>query len=234
MCVCSGHLREVRVPGDPKIVPGVVAITKKDMAQASTVNWRENEIASAKKGRERTEIETGTERETGRETEIDDVPEHQTDPQNVDAAVAGNDAGVTVPAGRSGMRGKSEIKRGRQRVRESVVAGKTEIIIKIGRGQKTREVREREKRGSIRKIRRIESTGRKRGVSAQGAEAETGNTKPSDLARNALAQAAGAGRKPGRKRTGSGNAAIVRNGHTSAVAAKSAHTVENPAMDENM
>lgn len=198
------------------------------------MNWKENEIVNAKKGRERTGIETGTERETGRETEIDDVPEHQTEPQNVDTAVARNDAGVSVRAGRSGMSEKTEIKRGKQRVRESVVVGKTESIIKIGRGQKTREVREREKSGGTRKIRRIESTGKKRRASAQGAEAETGNTKPSDLARNALAQAARAGRKQGRRRTGSGITAIVRNGHTSAVAAKSARTVENPAMDEKI
>lgn len=198
------------------------------------MNWKENEIVNAKKGRERIGIETGTERETRRETEIDDVPEHQTEPQNVDAAVARNDVGVSVLAGRSGMRGKTEIKRERQRVRESVVAGKTESIIKIGRGQKTREVREREKSGGTRKIRRIESTGKKRRASAQGAEAETGNTKPSDIARNALARAARAGKKQGTRRTGSGITAIVRNGHTSAVAAKSAHTVENPAMDEKM
>lgn len=210
-----GHLGKVPVPGDPKIVHGVAAITEKNKAPALTVNWSENEIGSAKNGRERTGIEI----ETGRETEIDDAPEHQTGP--------GNDAGVAAPVERSG-------KKGRQRVRGSVVAGKTESTIKIGRGPKTRGVKERGKRGGTRKIRRIENTGKKRGVNGQGAEAETGNTKPNDLARSAPARAAGAGRKQGRRRTGKGNAAIVRNAHTNAVAAKSDRTDENQAMDENM
>lgn len=231
-CVCLGHLGKVRVPGNPKIVPGVAAITEKSMAPALIVSWRENETGSEKNGKERTGIETGT--GTGRETEKDDAPEHQTEPQNVDAVAAGNHAGVTAPVERSGTRGKKEIKRGRQRVRESVAAGKTESTIKIERGQKTRGVKERGKRGGTRKIRRIENTGKKREVNGQGAEAETGNTKLNDLARSAPARAAGAGRKQGRRGTGKGNAAIVRNAHTNAVGAKSARTDENPAMDENM
>lgn len=228
----SGHLGKVPVPGDPKIVHGVAAITEKNMVPASTMNWRENEIGSAKNGRERTGIETEIGRGTGRETKINDAPEHQSEPQNVGAVAAGNDAGVAAPVERSGTRGKTEKKRGRQRVRESVVAGKTESTIKIGRGPKTRGVKERGKRGGTRKIRRIESTRKKRGVNVQGAEAETGNTKLNDLARNAPAQAAG--RKQGRRGTGNRNTAIVRNAHTNAVGAKSARTVENPAMDENM
>lgn len=229
-----GHLGKVPLPGDPKIVHGVAAITKKNMEPASTVNWRENEIGSAKNGRERTgiEIETKRGRGTGRETEIDDAPEHQTEPQNVDTVAARNYVGVTVRVERSGTRGKTEIKRGRQRVRKSVVAGKTESTIKIGRGPKTRGVKERGKREGTRKIRRIESTGKKRGVNAQGAEAETENTKLNELARNAPAR--GAGRKQGKRGTGNGNTAIVRNAHTNAVGAKSVRTAENPAMDENM
>lgn len=231
-----GHLGKVPVPRAPKIVHGVTAITEKNMVPALTMNWRENEIGSAKNGRERTGIEIEIERGrgTGRETEINDAPEHQTEPQNVGTVAARNDAGVAAPVGRSGTRGKTEKKRGRQRVRESVVAGKTESTIKIGRGPKTRGVKERGKRGGTRKIRRIESTRKKRGINAQGAEAETGNTKLNDLARNAPARAAGAGRKQGRRGTGNGNTAIVRNAHTNAVGAKSARTVENPAMDENM
>ncbi len=226
--VYSGHLGKVPVPRDPKIVQGVAAITEKNMAPASTVNWSENEIGSAKNGRERTAIKRR------RETEIDDAPEHQTEPLNVGTVAAGNNARVTAPVERSGMRGKTKKKRGRQRVRESVVARKTESTIKIGRGPKTRGVKERGKRGGPRKIRRIESTGKKRGVNVQGVEAETRSTKLNDLARNAPARAAGAGRKQGRKGTGNGNAAIVRNAHTNAVGAKSARTVENPAMDENI
>lgn len=224
----SGHLGKVPVPRDPKIAHGVAAITEKNMAPASTVNWRENEIGSAKNGRERTAIERR------RETEIDDAPKHQTEPLNVGTVAAGNKAGVAAPVERSGMRGKTKKKRGRQRVRESVVARKTESTIKIGRGPKTRGVKERGKRGGPRKIRRIESTGKKRGVNVQGAEAETGNTKLNDLARNAPARTARADRKQGRRGTGNGNAAIVRNAHINAVGAKSARTVENPAMDKNI
>lgn len=231
-----GHLGEVQVPGNPRIVPGVAAITEKGMVLALIMNWRENETVSARNGKERTgtEIETGTERETGRETEIDDVPELQTETQNAGGAEAGNDAGVAAPAETKERREKTEIKTERQRVRESVVARKTGSTIKIERGQKTRGVKERERSGGTRMIRRRKNTGKKREVNAREAEAETANTKLRDLARNAPALAAGAGRKPGKRRTGSGNAAIVRIANTSAVAAKSDRTVGNPAMNEYM
>lgn len=223
---------EVRAPGDPRTAPGVAAATENDVALASTVNWRKKETDSAKKERERTVIKTEIETGKGRKTGSDDAPGHPTEPQSENAAAAGKGAGVSAPAVR-------DAKRGREIVRQSVVAGKTEIITKnegrereTGSERKTRGAKEKPMRGGTRRKRRIENTGTKRGASVPGAEAETRSTERSDLARNAPAPAARPDRKQETRETGRGSTAIVRNGYTNAAAAKSARTAENPATVE--
>lgn len=223
---------EVRAPGDPRTAPEVAAATENDVALASTVNWRKKETDSAKKERERTVIKTEIETGKGRKTGSDDAPGHPTEPQSENAAAAGKGAGVSAPA-------VKDAKRGREIVRQSVVAGKTEIITKNeGRGRetgserKTRGAKEKPMRGGTRRKRRIENTGTKKGASVPGAEAETRSTERSDLARNAPAPAARPDRKQETRETGRGSTAIVRNGYTNAAAAKSARTAENPATVE--
>lgn len=238
MFLCSGLLGKVQAPEGLRTVPGVAATTKKDVALASTVNWRGKEIDSAKK--ERVRIVIKTEREIGTETETDDVPEHPSELHpNVDGAAAGRDGGVTVPAAREETRGRIGKKRGRET--GNVVAGKTRNTIRIegtgrgrerGNGQRTRGARKWTKEDTKTKRRRENTEEKKRRANVRGAKAETGSTERSDLARNALAQAVGPDRKQGMRETGSGNAAIAKSGHTSTVAAKSARTAVNPATVE--
>lgn len=204
------------------------------------MNWRGRETDSAKKERVRIviKIEIGTEKGIGigRETGTDDVPDHPSELQNVDAAAAGRDGGVAAPAVRKETRGRIEKKRGREMA--SVVARKTENTTKIegtererGNGRRTRGAK-MWMRGDTKRKRKIENTEKKRGANVRGAKAKTGSTDRSDLARNALALAVGPNRKQEKRETGSGNTAIARNSHTSAVVAKSARTVVNPATAE--
>lgn len=229
-----GLPEEVRAPGDPRTAPGVTAATENDAALASTVNWRKKETDSAKKERERTVIKTEIESGKGRKTGNDDAPGHLTEPPSENAAAAEKDAGVSAPAVR-------DAKRGREIVRQSVVAEKTENITKNeGRGRETESERktsgakEKTMRDGTRRKRRTENTGKKRGASVPGAEAETRSTERSDLARNAPAPAARPDRKQETRETGRGNTAIVRNGYTNAAAARSARTAENPATVESI
>lgn len=196
-CLCSGPPGEVQAPRGPRTVPEVAATTKKDVALASTVNWRGKETDSAKK--ERVRIVIKTEIGIGRETGTDDVPEHPSELQNVDAAAAGRDGGVVAPAVRKETRGRIEKKRGREMA--SVVARKTENTTKIegterkrGNGRRTRGAK-MWTRGDTKRKRKIENTEKKRGANVRGAEAKTGSTDRSDLARNALALAVGPDRK---------------------------------------